>query len=194
MVWTAVVGSLIAGDSALIAISTRSRMGYFGSCSNVRSRPRRTARRSASSGSGVPHHERAEELHPRPACRRPRTPSRSFRLPPAPVRRGRRRRAWRWCGACRNISPSGSPDRAARGPPALRRRRRRRTHLEAPEHLADDGAPLVADQLQHVADLKVAEALHQPRERSMLTMISSHEKRREQRNPSRIRRGPPRRA
>ena len=33
----------------------------------------------------------------------------------------------------------------------------------APEHVADDGAPLVADQMKHIADLKVAEALHQPR-------------------------------
>jgi hypothetical protein len=49
-----VVGSLIAGDNALMAMSTRSRIGYFGSCSKVRSRLKWTARLRASSGSGVP--------------------------------------------------------------------------------------------------------------------------------------------
>ena len=34
--------------------------------------------------------------------------------------------------------------------------------VQAAEHLADDSAPLVAEQVKHVADLKVAEALHQP--------------------------------
>ena len=28
--------------------------------------------------------------------------------------------------------------------------------VQAAEHLADDGAPLVAEQMKHVADLKVA--------------------------------------
>ena len=35
--------------------------------------------------------------------------------------------------------------------------------VQAAEHLPDHGAPLVANQVKHVADLKVAEALHQPR-------------------------------
>ena len=35
--------------------------------------------------------------------------------------------------------------------------------VQGPEHVADDGAPPVADQMKHVADLKVAEALHQSR-------------------------------
>ena len=35
--------------------------------------------------------------------------------------------------------------------------------VQAAEHVADHGAALVADQVKHVADLKVAEALHQPR-------------------------------
>ena len=43
---TAVVGSLIAGDSALMAISTRIRNAKVGSCSMVRSDPRATAARS----------------------------------------------------------------------------------------------------------------------------------------------------
>jgi len=37
--WTAVVGSLIAGDSARIAMSTSSRIAYCRSCSNVRWSP-----------------------------------------------------------------------------------------------------------------------------------------------------------
>ena len=46
------VGSLIAGESALIAMSTRMRIAYLGSCSNVRSDPSRTSRRSRRSGTG----------------------------------------------------------------------------------------------------------------------------------------------
>ncbi len=60
--------------------------------------------------------------------------------------------------------------------------------VEGPEHVADDGAPLVADQMKHVADLKVAEALHQPREHEHAgDDHDSHERRREQRD---LRRSP----
>ena len=53
----------------------------------------------------------------------------------------------------------------------------------ASEHLADHGAPLVADQLKHVADLKVAKALHQPRKREHADNDQdSDEKHREQRD------------
>ena len=47
------VGSLITGDNALIAISTRRRRAYLGSCSNVRSRCSCTARRGAALGSAA---------------------------------------------------------------------------------------------------------------------------------------------
>ena len=55
--------------------------------------------------------------------------------------------------------------------------------VQPPEHLFDDGAPPVADQMQHVADLKVAEALHQSRKHEHADDDHDpHEKRREQRD------------
>jgi hypothetical protein len=51
---TALVGSLMAGDSAFIAISTSKRMAYLGSCSKVRSPPSSIAGLKLSSGSGAP--------------------------------------------------------------------------------------------------------------------------------------------
>ena len=35
--------------------------------------------------------------------------------------------------------------------------------VQAPEHVAYDGPSLVAEQVKHIADLEVAEALHQSR-------------------------------
>ena len=53
---TAVVGSLIAGESALIATSARSRSANFGSCSIVRSVPSRKARRMSCERNRAPDH------------------------------------------------------------------------------------------------------------------------------------------
>ena len=158
MVWTAVVGSLIAGDNALIAMSTRSRIGYFGSCSKVRSRPRRTALRSASSGRGAPEIMNAQKNravdqrvadcarhHDRSACL-PRQRDEGADVQPGDgaglaeifhrLGRAAELRAAR-CGF------GGARDRGL--------------IVQGPEHVADDSAPLVADQMEHVADLKVAE-------------------------------------
>ena len=52
--------------------------------------------------------------------------------------------------------------------------------VQGPEHVANDGAPSVADQMKHVADLKVAEALHQPRKQQHADDDHDpHERRRE---------------
>ena len=61
-----------------------------------------------------------------------------------------------------------------------------------PEHLADHGAPAVADQMENIADLKVAKALHQPSKHQHAD--DDHdpdERRRERRGPAPSRRGPP---
>ena len=89
MPWTAVVGSLTAGESARIAVSTMMRMAKAGSCSTVRSSPIST-----------------------PSSRRvvvERRPARGSAGGPAPARRTRRRR-----GPARPSRPP--PRRAAAGP------------------------------------------------------------------------------
>ena len=164
MVWTAVVGSLIAGDSALMAMSTRSRIGYFGSCSKVRSRPRRTAapkrvfrqRRSRAVNAqknrafnqrvadGARHHDRPARLLRQRDEGADVEPGDGAGLAEILHRLGR-----------------AAEPRVARR--ASRSARDRGLIVQAPEHVANDVAPLIADQVKHVADLKVAEALHQPR-------------------------------
>ena len=53
----------MAGESALIAMSTRMRIAYLGSCSKVRSEPRLTSRRSLRSASGPSPAVDAHERH-----------------------------------------------------------------------------------------------------------------------------------
>ena len=55
MARTTVVGSLMADESALMAMSTNNRMGYFGSCSKVRSSARWMAFRGPFVGRSMVH-------------------------------------------------------------------------------------------------------------------------------------------
>ena len=61
--WTAVVGSFTAGDNAMIAVSTRRRNGYFGSCSKVRSDAKTMPCKREGSEIGALRLEHFEQYH-----------------------------------------------------------------------------------------------------------------------------------
>ena len=106
---TAVVGSLMAGDSALSAMSTRIRKANVGSCSIVRSC--RTPLARAASRSSMPRRRRTGGTAARP---RPRS-----RRPAARTRRGHRARRASSHERLRPLPPA----RSAIGPPGARRGR-----------------------------------------------------------------------
>ena len=76
---TAVVGSLIAGDKDLIAISTRSRIAYLGSCSNVRCAPSSMVSRNFCSSTGSSAPKTCVQASIPRSYRPPLRPSRWFR-------------------------------------------------------------------------------------------------------------------
>ena len=90
---TAVVGSLTAGDSALIAMSTITRIANAGSCSIVRSTPSTIIDRRRSAAAPSSGRRRRPRTAPRPPARSRRPPAgpRRGSLPRARTGRGRGR-------------------------------------------------------------------------------------------------------
>ena len=175
----------MAGESALMAMSTRMRIAYLGSCSNVRSDPSRTSRRKPALGNGprpaVDAHERHavdDRVTDRPRHRDDR---------PFPRRESHEalhvdRLDHRGAAAVDEDLADGRQLVVAPGPLGLR------AALVAGERgvvALDDGPPLVAGVGEDARDLQHPELLHQHHEED-----DAHQQQGD-RDPDRQQRHPP---
>ncbi len=165
----------MAGDSALIATSTSRRMGYFGSCSNVRSvRETNCAHqifaRERTVGPVHPQdHASLDEsisdcaFHDDDGAVQPCLPDQCIR-----VQAGNRARMPGMDDglACRVRAGAGGLDVGL----ALSRG----SLVQALEHLADDRAPLVADQMQHARNFQAVRLCTSRANSSMLAMTRTN--------------------
>ena len=166
---TAVVGSLIAGDSAFSAMSTMMRNANIGSCSSVRSGPKATVERGAVVDrhcAAMKHEQRLLSATKSPTCgRNSITPSwrsrqrhqrgevdgeHDFRCAPVLDFAAGRAGIFRAARLPPAAARSPGPDRRTRSSPCPRRRHARRRNR--PQQ-----ACRVVDQEQEVGDARYAE-------------------------------------